>query len=135
MNDHSANEENRNPDRARATIAQWRPAQDEDESTDNEEEDIVEQTDNRKQDTEQDVEETKSTSNAEIETRAQEIRDVWDADMAGWARMIYAADSPSKAALYSAYWHRSMALRDQEIAKLTDPSIEVKYPMKGIELA
>ena len=80
-------------------------------------------------------EETKNTSNADIETRAQEIRDVWDADMAGWARMIYAADSPSKAALYSAYWHRSMALRDQEIAKLTDPSIEVKYPMKGIELA
>ena len=69
MNDHSANEENRNPDRARATIAQWRPAQDEDESTDNEEEDIVEQTDNRKQDTEQDVEEAAETLAAVISKR------------------------------------------------------------------
>ena len=41
MNDHSANEEDRNPDRTRAHIAQWWHAHGEDESTDNEEEDMM----------------------------------------------------------------------------------------------
>ena len=135
MNEPPANEEDGDPAIPPAHIEQWPPAGDEDESTDNEEENVAASNDNLKQDTVQDVEEAKSTKNADIEARAQEIRNVWNADMEGWSKMYYAAESPSKAALYSAYWHRSMALRDQEIAKLTDPSIEVKYPMKRIKLA
>ena len=109
-------------------LVEWQPTANNDD-TDNEENDIILQSDidvNRDPD-------AVARAHGDLERKAREIRDLWNADMKGWADLAKKASTPRELATYNAYYNRSMTLRNQEIVKLADPSIEVKYPMKGVD--
>ena len=120
-----------NPDtsnRKQPALVEWKPSANNND-TDNEEDDIIVQLDvgvDRDPD-------AVARAHGDLERKARAIRDLWNADMKGWAELANKASTPRELATYNAYYNRSMTLRNQEIAKLADPSIEVKYPMKGVD--
>ena len=114
--------------RKQPALVEWKPSANNND-TDNEEDDIIVQLD---VDVDRDPDAV-ARAHGDLERKARAIRDLWNADMKGWAELANKASTPRELATYNAYYNRSMTLRNQEIAKLGDPSIEVKYPMKGVD--
>ena len=63
-----------------------------------------------------------------LENKIKEVMSMWEDDIDGWGYLvsITEGEEPEK---YEGFLRRSISLRDSEIKKLRDPSIEVVYPM------
>ena len=63
-----------------------------------------------------------------LENKIKEIINMWEDDIDGWEYLVSITQG-EEAAKYEGFLRRSVWLRDSEIEKLRDPSIEIEYPM------
>ena len=65
---------------------------------------------------------------ATLDEQAQELRRLWNLDIAHWEQRYL--HHPDDVEQHIAYYcmHRAIELRDQEIAQVYEPTLEIDYP-------